>query len=496
MEYNGKKALVCGMARSGIAAAKLLNRLGARVTLQDMKKREEISADVLALEGEGIVLYTGANPDEIACAQDLIVLSPGIPCDLPFIAAAEEAGIEVISEVELAYRLTPCPITAITGTNGKTTTTTLTGEIMKTAYSGTAVVGNIGIPYSEEVERLTEKDWVVAEISSFQMEKAKEFHPHISAVLNITPDHLNRHKTMDVYIAMKERVFAKQTAADFCILNHGDEICRKMADKTAAKVFFFDSSETLAEGIYLDGDAYVTVAISIVISIAAFMLLPYALASLCRKVGASEVVVTIVEAFVKLGLFMGYMILISRMKDIQRTFMYHGAEHKCINCVENGKPLTVENVLESSRFHRRCGTSFLFLVMIVSIFLHFIFVLVPSYWFRLFGRLLMVPVVSGISFEIIQWAGRTDSKFALMMSKPGMAMQKFTTKEPTADMAEVAIKAVEAVFDWRAYLKTEFNLDIPYENKENGDFSAASAQSESGESEERTGNVPETGAAQ
>lgn len=255
MEYNGKKTLVCGMARSGIAAAKLLNRLGARVTLQDMKKREEISADVLALEGEGIVLYTGANPDEIACAQDLIVLSPGIPCDLPFIAAAEEAGIEVISEVELAYRLTPCPITAITGTNGKTTTTTLTGEIMKTAYSGTAVVGNIGIPYSEEVERLTEKDWVVAEISSFQMEKAKEFHPHISAVLNITPDHLNRHKTMDVYIAMKERVFAKQTAEDFCILNHGDEACRKMADKTAAKVFFFDSSETLAEGIYLDGDA-------------------------------------------------------------------------------------------------------------------------------------------------------------------------------------------------------------------------------------------------
>lgn len=255
MEYNGKKALVCGMARSGIAAAKLLNRLGARVTLQDMKKREEISADVLALEGEGIVLYTGANPDEIACAQDLIVLSPGIPCDLPFIAAAEAAGIAVISEVELAYSLTPCPITAITGTNGKTTTTTLTGEIMKTAYSKTAVVGNIGVPYSEEVERLTEKDWVVAEISSFQMEKAKEFHPHISAVLNITPDHLNRHKTMEVYIAMKERVFAKQTAEDFCILNHGDAACRKMADKTAAKVFFFDSSETLAEGIYLDGDA-------------------------------------------------------------------------------------------------------------------------------------------------------------------------------------------------------------------------------------------------
>lgn len=136
---------------------------------------------------------------------------------------------------------------------------------------------------------------------------------------------------------------------------------------------------------------YVTVAISIVISIAAFMLLPYVLASLCRKVGASEVIVTIVEAFVKLALFMGYMLLISRMKDIQRTFMYHGAEHKCINCVENGKPLTVENVLESSRFHRRCGTSFLFLVMLVSIFLHFIFVLVPSYWLRLSWTSALVP---------------------------------------------------------------------------------------------------------
>ena len=254
MEYNGKKALVCGMARSGIAAAKLLKKLGAEVTLQDMKKREELSADVRNLENEGIVLYTGANPDDIACEQDIIVLSPGIPCDLPFITAAEAAGVSVISEVELAYTLTKCPITAITGTNGKTTTTTLTGEIMKAVYGNTAVVGNIGIPYSEEVEKLTEKDWVVAEISSFQMEKAKEFHPHISAVLNITPDHLNRHKTMEVYIAMKERVFEKQTPEDFCILNHGDEACRKMADKTAAKVFFFSSSEKLEEGIYLDGE--------------------------------------------------------------------------------------------------------------------------------------------------------------------------------------------------------------------------------------------------
>lgn len=204
---------------------------------------------------------------------------------------------------------------------------------------------------------------------------------------------------------------------------------------------------------------YVTVAVSIVVSVAAFMLLPYALASLCRRVGASEFAVTIVEAFVKLALFMGYMLLISRMKDIQRTFMYHGAEHKCINCVEHGLPLTVENVLASSRLHKRCGTSFLFLVMLVSIFLHFIFVLVPFYWVRLFGRLLMVPVVAGISFEIIQWAGRSDSKLADFFSKPGLAMQKLTTKEPTADMAEVAIRAVEAVFDWKAYLKEEFGVE-------------------------------------
>lgn len=253
MDYTGKKALVCGMARSGIAAARLLHHLGAEVTLQDMKTRDAVPEDALTLEKEGVVLYTGKNPDDIAEKQDLMVLSPGIPCDLPFITAAENTGVSVIGEVELAYRETTCPITAITGTNGKTTTTTLTGEIMKAVYPHTAVVGNIGIPYSEKVEDLTEKDWVVAEISSFQMEKAKEFHPHISAVLNITPDHLNRHKTMEVYIAMKERVFEKQTENDFCILNHADEVCRKMAEKTAAKVFFFSSAAPLEEGIYLDG---------------------------------------------------------------------------------------------------------------------------------------------------------------------------------------------------------------------------------------------------
>lgn len=209
-----------------------------------------------------------------------------------------------------------------------------------------------------------------------------------------------------------------------------------------------------------------TVAFSIVAAVGIFMVLPYFLSDLLKNYISSRGVLTALEGVIRMVVFLLYIGLISRMKDIQRTFMYHGAEHKCINCVEHGLPLTVENVLASSRQHKRCGTSFLFLVMIVSIFLHFIFVLVPVYWVRLFGRLLMVPIVAGISFEIIQWAGRSDSKIADFFSKPGLAMQKLTTKEPTADMAEVAIKAVEAVFDWRAYLKEEFDLEIPYPSDE------------------------------
>ena len=253
LKYRDKRVLVCGMAKSGISAAKLLNRIGAKVTLQDMKKREEIR-DSHILENDGITLFLGANPDEIVLDQDLVVLSPGIPCDLPFILKAEAEDIPVISEVELAYSLTPCPVTAITGTNGKTTTTTLVGQIMQAVKPNAAVVGNIGVSYSGEVERLTKDDWIVAEISSFQMEKAKTFSPYISAVLNISPDHLNRHKTMENYIAMKERVFEKQVEGDFCILNYNDEVCRKMADKTSARIFFFSSKESLSEGIYLDGD--------------------------------------------------------------------------------------------------------------------------------------------------------------------------------------------------------------------------------------------------
>ncbi len=202
-----------------------------------------------------------------------------------------------------------------------------------------------------------------------------------------------------------------------------------------------------------------TVIFSVVLSVGLFMVLPYLIASLLRTAGAGEYLITVAEAFIRILLFLGYLVLISRMEDIQRVFMYHGAEHKCINCVEHGKALTVENVMESSRLHKRCGTSFLFFVIIVSIvfFIGF-FALVPvkTLWMRVLIRVLLVPVIAGISYEIIRLAGRSENPLVCLLSKPGMAMQKMTTREPDADMAEVAIAAVEAVFDWKEYLRENF----------------------------------------
>ena len=202
-----------------------------------------------------------------------------------------------------------------------------------------------------------------------------------------------------------------------------------------------------------------TVILSVVLSVGLFMVLPYLLASLLQKVGVSETGITLAEAGVRIILFLSYMLLISKMQDIQRVFMYHGAEHKCINCVEHGLPLNAENVMKSSRFHKRCGTSFLFFVIIISIifFLGF-FAIVPikTMWLRVLVRILLVPIIAGISYEVIRLAGNSDNPVVAFFSKPGMALQKLTTKEPTPDMAEVAIKAVEAVFDWKAYLKENF----------------------------------------
>lgn len=254
MDFKNKNALVCGLGKSGVAAANLLYRLGANVTVQDIKDESKFKEETGALAGGGIKLCLGRNPDDILAEQSLVVLSPGIPTDLPFVERAADLGVPVWAEVELAYRLCPCPIMAVTGTNGKTTTTALCYEIMKAHNEGCQVVGNIGIPFTEKVEKLVADDYVVAEISSFQLESVVRFRSRIAAVLNVTPDHLNRHKTMENYTIIKERIFENQLPGDYTILNYDDAACRAMAKKTRAEAVFFSRTETLARGVYLEGD--------------------------------------------------------------------------------------------------------------------------------------------------------------------------------------------------------------------------------------------------
>ena len=198
-----------------------------------------------------------------------------------------------------------------------------------------------------------------------------------------------------------------------------------------------------------------TVAISVVIAVAVFMVLPYFLSSLLKPLMPSYHLRTLVEGFVRIGIFFLYIALISRMDDIQRTFMYHGAEHKCINCIEHGLPLTVDNVRISSRQHKRCGTSFLFFVLAISIIL-LMLIQVESPLMRVIVRIALIPVIAGISYEVLKLAGRSENPIINLLSRPGLAIQKLTTKEPDDSMIEVAIQAVEAVFDWRAYEAENF----------------------------------------
>ena len=198
-----------------------------------------------------------------------------------------------------------------------------------------------------------------------------------------------------------------------------------------------------------------TVAISVVIAVAVFMVLPYFLSSLLKPLMPSYHLRTLVEGFLRIGIFILYIALISRMDDIQRTFMYHGAEHKCINCIEHGLPLTVDNVRISSRQHKRCGTSFLFFVLAISIIL-LMLIQVESPLMRVIVRIALIPVIAGISYEVLKLAGRSENPIINLLSRPGLAIQKLTTKEPDDSMIEVAIQAVEAVFDWRAYEAENF----------------------------------------
>ncbi len=228
------------------------------------------------------------------------------------------------------------------------------------------------------------------------------------------------------------------------------------ADKVADKV-----SNGKSENVMM----VLTTVISIALAVGLFILLPYFLSAWLVEYIRNDSLLAIIEGILRIAIFLGYITAISLMKDIKRLYRYHGAEHKCINCIEKGRPLTVKNVMRSSRFHKRCGTSFMFLVILISILLFF-FIRVESPVYRVLLRIVLIPVVAGISYEIISLAGKRDNAFLTIISLPGLWLQRITTKEPDESMVEVAIKSVEAVFDWKQFLTKEFDYDFE-ETEEN-----------------------------
>ena len=259
MDIREKKVLVFGSGISGESACRLLLREGAEVVLydgNDRLDREEILAKISPEEGQNVEILlgelTGQQLEGLLDELSLVVMSPGVPTDLPIVEQMRAHGLPIWGEIELAYVFGRGDVLAITGTNGKTTTTALLGEIMKNYKDSVFVVGNIGNPYTSAAWETTEESVVVAEISSFQLETIHTFHPKVSAVLNITPDHLNRHHTMQAYIEAKERIAENQTAEDVCVLNYEDEETRAFGEKTGAQVLYFSSRRKLKKGVYLE----------------------------------------------------------------------------------------------------------------------------------------------------------------------------------------------------------------------------------------------------
>ena len=253
MDIAGKNVLVFGSGISGIGAAGLLEERGASVTLYDGNDKldvEEIRGKMK--DGAKTDIVLGEFPEELLGKLDLVIISPGVPTDLPIVNRMRESDIPVVGEIELAYELGKGEVLAITGTNGKTTTTALLGEIMKAVYDSVFVVGNIGIPYTNVVDETRDDSVIVAEMSSFQLESIVDFRPRVSAILNITPDHLNRHHTMEAYIQAKKNVAINQTAEDTCVLNYEDEVLREFGETLQTKVLYFSSKRKLDKGIYLD----------------------------------------------------------------------------------------------------------------------------------------------------------------------------------------------------------------------------------------------------
>lgn len=253
MDMKNKKVLVFGSGISGIGAGKLLEQVGASVVLYDGK--ETLDKEVLKAQlGDDTKaeIILGELSEEVMETLDLVVMSPGVPTDLPVVLKMRDMGIPIWGEVELAYTYGKGDVLAITGTNGKTTTTALLGEIMKNYKESVFVVGNIGNPYTAAALEMREDSVAVAEMSSFQLEAIHEFRPKVSAILNITPDHLNRHHTMEAYIKAKEDIAKNQTKEDTCVLNYEDEVTRKIGENVKANVLYFSSQRKLDRGIYLD----------------------------------------------------------------------------------------------------------------------------------------------------------------------------------------------------------------------------------------------------
>lgn len=253
MDWIKQNILVFGAGISGRAVAKVLRELGAQVTLADGKKVDNLTDELLTLKQQGIQLELGHQDIELLKDKTCVVTSPGISIDHPLLQEGKKQGLLVMSEVEVAYRICKAPILAVTGTNGKTTTTTLLGEMSKKQGISTIVGGNIGSALSEEVRHVDDKGMVVAEISSFQLEGCSQFQPKVAAILNITPDHLDRHKTMENYIAMKARIFASQTTVDEAVLNADDPLVAALAPQVPGKVFWFSRLKQVERGMYLEG---------------------------------------------------------------------------------------------------------------------------------------------------------------------------------------------------------------------------------------------------
>ncbi len=263
--------------------------------------------------------------------------------------------------------------------------------------------------------------------------KLKEI-PFIRGVFNFVDSMVLGMKTLNHSVSFYEDEEAKETTTD----------------KVMNKVF-----KEKAESVMLG----MVTAFSIILAIAIFMVLPYYISSLFQEYIRNASVMAIIEGIVRILIFVGYVLAITLMKDIKRLYQYHGAEHKCINCIEKGRPLTVHNAMRSSRLHKRCGTSFMFFVVFVSIIVFF-FIRVEHPALKVLIRIALIPVIAGVSYEIIRLAGRSNNIFVRILSAPGMWLQRLTTKEPDEEMIQVAIASVEAIFDWKAYLKETFGYDV------------------------------------